>query len=466
MVLSGLTFQRVISRAVFALLFLTSVTRLPAQPNGIAGTMPEDVLPELKEILQTALKQSPQVFLAAIDLERGEAARIQANSVRWPNLGAHLNYASNEEAISGNTSTQSRASGLFYSISLGQSLFHWGALKNQSAIGRISLLIAQKNYAEAYRALAVTLRQSYLDLVMKKARLRHARFSFKRAESDLAVLKQNAAQFSPATISGRELDLREARLDLDRAEVEFAAGRKKLARFAGLADLPEDKIADDLPRPSYAPGLASSITASVLRGQAGDAFEPQILALRIREAELRQKIESVRLLPKFNAGAGYSLDNYSTVGTNRIEQQAVQRQNVNVSAQWNIFDGFATRAAKIEANATRRMYERRLSMAVEALLEQAQVLQRNLELDAEHLEISDQRYHIALQGKTRIAEEAGLGNLPKVEVEKAESGILISQANAFAARAKFFADWSELVSIAGIDPVLQNLPNRHVREKR
>ncbi|MGH7955723.1 MAG: TolC family protein, partial [Opitutaceae bacterium] len=263
MVLSGLTFQRVISRAVFALLSLLSITCLRAQPNGIAGTMPEDVLPELKEILRTALQQSPQVFLAAIDLERGEAARIQANSFRWPNLGASFNYANNQEAISGNTSTESRASGLFYSISLGQSLFHWGALKNQSAIGRISLLIAEKNYAEAYRALAVTLRQSYLELVMKKARLRHARHAFKRAESDLDVLKRNASQVSPSLISGRELDLREARLELDRVEAEFTAGRRKLARFAGLAELPEDKIADELPKPAYVPALASSITAMV-----------------------------------------------------------------------------------------------------------------------------------------------------------------------------------------------------------
>ncbi|MGH7946417.1 MAG: TolC family protein, partial [Opitutaceae bacterium] len=204
----------------------------------------------------------------------------------------------------------------------------------------------------------------------------------------------------------------------------------------------------------------------VLRDQGAGGFEPQILALRIREAELRYKIESVRLLPKFNAGAGYSLDNFSTVATNRIEQQAVQRQNVNVSAQWNIFDGFATRAAKIDAKATRRAYERRLSMAVEALLEQAQVLERSLQLDAEHLEISDLRYYIAVEAKKRVAEESGLGNLPKVEVERAESSVLISQANTFSARAKFFADWSELVSIAGVDPVLQNLPNRHVREKR
>jgi outer membrane protein TolC len=460
MVLSGFTFQRVVSRAVFALFSFLSFPCLRAQPNGIVGTMPEDFLPELKEILQTALQQSPQVFLAAIEVERGEATRTQANAARWPSVVANLNYASNQEAISSQTSTKSRASGLFYSVTLAQSLFHWGALKNQSAMGRIALLIAEKNYAEAYRSLAVTLRQSYLELVMKKSRLRHARHSFSRAESDLAVLKANAGQYPPAVIAGRELDLREARLELDRVEADFAASCRKLARLAGVGELPEEKVADELPRPVYIPELASSITAMVLRDQAAGAFEPQILALRVREAELRYKIESVRLRPKFYAGAGYSLDNYSTVGTNQIQQQAVQRQNVNISAQWNIFDGFATRAAKIDANANKRLYERRLSMSVEALLEKAQVLERSLELDAEHLELSDARYYIAVEAKKRVEEESKLGNLAKVEVERAESGILVSEANAFAARAQYFADWSELVSIAGADPVLQNFPNR------
>jgi outer membrane protein TolC len=339
-------------------------------------------------------------------------------------------------------------------------------LKNQSAIGRIGLLIAEKNYAEAYRSLAITLRQSYLELIMKKARLRHARHSYARAQSDLAVLKQNAAQFSPATIAGRELELREVKLELDRVETEFAAGCRKLARFAGLSELPEDKVADELPRPEFEPALASAITAMVLRDQGAHSFEPQILALRVREAELKYKIESVRLRPKFYVGAGYSLDNYSTVGTNQIQQQAVQRQNVNISAQWAIFDGFATRAAKMEAKASRRSYERRYSMAVEALLEQAQALERSLQLDAEHLELSDQRHGIALATKERVAEESKLGNVAKVEIDRAESSILITQANAFAARARFFSDWSELVSVAGIDPVLQNLSNRYVREIR
>jgi hypothetical protein len=103
---------------------------------------------------------------------------------------------------------------------------------------------------------------------------------------------------------------------------------------------------------------------------------------------------------------------------------------------------------------------------VAALLAQAQLLERSLQLDAEHLELSDERLSIAKAARARIAEESKLGNLAKVEIERAENGILMSQANAFIARAKYFADWSELVSIAGIDPVLQNLPTRYVREKR
>ncbi|MDO8543495.1 MAG: TolC family protein [Opitutaceae bacterium] len=468
MVLSGLTFPRVFLRAALVLSCLLPLSILPAQTDNLAGTMPEHVLPELDAILKTALQQSHQAISAAIEIDRAEAARIQADSARWPSLGANLNLANNQEAVSGNTSTQSRASGLFYNIGLGQSLFHWGALKNQSAIGRIGVLIAEKNFAEAYRSLSVLLRQTYLDLMIKKARLQHGRYMFERAQSDLATLKADPTRVSIAFISGRELDLREAKLELDRSEVEFAAGLRRFARLAGLDGgvLTEEKIADDLPRPTYTPAAASAITARVLRERGAGSYEPQILALRVREAEHRYDIEKVRLLPKFNAGAGYSLDNSSTVGTDRVEQQAITRQNVNITAQWNLFDGFATRAAKMEARSAQRLYQRRLSVAVEALLEQVQALERSLRLDAEHLDISDARYAIAVEGKKRTTEESALGQVAKADIERAEGNILISRANVFTARAKFFADWSEFVSIAGVDPVLQNLPNRHVREKR
>lgn len=466
MVLSGLTLQRALTRAVFAFSFVLPIAFLRAQPAGLTGTMPEDVLPELNAILRTALQQSPQVILAAIDVERGEAARIQANAARWPSLNGNATFANNQEAVSSNTSTQSRASGLFYSINLNQSIFHWGALKNQSAVGKIGLLIAEKNYAEAYRSLSVVLRQSYLELVIKKARLKHARYQFARAQDDLALLKEDTTRVSPAAVAGRELDLRDARLKLDRTETDFAAGLRRFARIGGLGEFTEDNVADELPKPAYLPALAQSITAKVLRDRGADAYEPQVLALRVREAELRYKIESVRLLPKVNAGASYSLDNSSTVGTNRVVQEAIQRQRVDVSAQWNFFDGFATRAAKMEANAVRRLYASKLSSTVEALLDQVQGLERNLKFDAEEIEISEVRYGIAHEAKKRIVEESALGQLAKAEVDRADGSILLNRAEAFVARAKFFADWSELVSIAGFDPVLQNLPSRYVREKR
>lgn len=467
MVPTGLSHQRVIARAGLLLtLVFALVTGARAQPAGVTGTMPEHALPELNAILRDALQQAPQVLLAAIEVERGEAARIAANSARWPSVSGNLNYATNQEAVSSNTDTKSRASGLFYSLQLSQTLFQWGAVKNQSAIGRIGLMIAEKNYAEGYRALSVLLRQSYLELVVKKARLRHARFTYERGRADLALARDNAAQFSSAVLAGRELDLREARLDLDRNEVEFATALRRFGRIAGQPEIKEERIADDLPRPAYMPELAGSIAASVLRDRAAGAYEPQLYALRLREAELRYKIESVRLLPKFYAGAGYSLDNSSTVGTNRVEQQAIQRENINVSAQWNIFDGFASKAAKMSARADQRLYTTRLAAAVDAVLDQVQALERTLKLDAEHLAISDERHAISVAGKRRLAEESALGQVARAEIERADANILVSQANAFAVRAKFYADWSEFISIAGLDPVLQNLPSRYVREKR
>ena len=66
MVLSGLTCQRVPSRVVFAIVSVVFFGSLHAQSNSVVGTLPEDYLPELREILATALKRSPDVIALGV----------------------------------------------------------------------------------------------------------------------------------------------------------------------------------------------------------------------------------------------------------------------------------------------------------------------------------------------------------------------------------------------------------------
>jgi outer membrane protein TolC len=399
-------------------------------------------------------------------IEAREAGRISANAARLPSLGSNINYGSTELSESGDSSTRSRDQGLFYNVGLNQAIFHWGALKNQSAIARIHLLLAEKSYEKAYRELSVLLRQVYLQLIVTKSRLRHLRETLRltRVSIDIARERLSRGLASPAEVAGEELRARQVDLEVRRAEAEFLTARRGFARIAGAPELSEEAIPDDIPKPVFSAALATALASSLLRDGATNTVEAEMHELRVREAMLRYRIERVRLLPKFSAGAGYSLENTTTVGTS-VGQKAVARQTLSITANWPIFDGFATKAAKMDARASQRAAEARRNADLDALMQEAQALERQLPLDAEQIELAELQRDLAEEARRRAAEEVQLGKVSAIEIERARSGVILAESRMLEARAALLNRWSQFISVAGEDPALANLPDRHVRKK-
>ena len=468
MVSPDLRSSRVISRVAVTLLLLVSLAGARGQGSEIAGTMPEDYLPELRAILTTAFERSPVLIEQEFRRASQEAQLLVANSPRLPSVGAQLNYAKNETSISSANSSKSSADGFFYNLSVSQALFHWGALKNQSEAARIRLAIEQRKFDVAYRNLAVVLRKAYLALIVEKARLRYARESLKLQRADLVVLaeRKETGGVSAATLEGERLRVRESALETNRAEAEFAANRARFARLAGLGDLTEEALPTDIPLPRFSADLSAAMVAALLRDGAKGTAEYEIYDLMVQEAMRRHSIEKVRLLPKFYANAGVSLENSTDVNGATVNQQGIQRRSVSINAQWNIFDGFATKGATRDALASRRFAERTLAARVEEIQRDAQVLERSLRLDAEQSELSDVRLGIATEGRKLLVDEALRGNVPQSDVDRAQLGIYQADVATRAARAALLGRWSEFVALAGDDPLLNTHSARHAREKK
>ncbi|MBL9202033.1 MAG: TolC family protein [Opitutaceae bacterium] len=467
MVSPGLRFPRAWSRFAFALLPLFPLADARGQGGEVAGTMPEDQLPALRAILEAAFERSPLLVEAEFRRAAQEAQVIIADSARLPGVSGQLNYASNDTSISSANSSQSRATGFFYNASVNQALFHWGALKNQAEAARFRLGIEQRKFDVAFRALCVLLRKAYLALIVEKARLHHARESLRLQRAELGVLaeRKETGGVSAAVLEGERLRVREAALEAERAEAEFAANRSRFARLAGLAELPEGAVPADIPAPVFSPALAAALTAALLRDGAKGTLDYEIHELAVQEALRRHRIEKVRLLPKFSVGAGVSLENSTDVNGATVNQQGIQRRSVSINAQWNIFDGFATKGATREALASKRFAERTLAARMDEIQRDAQALERSLRLDAEQVEISDIRRGIATEGRKLLADEARLGNVAQGDVDRAQLGILQAEVGTLAARAALLGRWSEFVALAGDDPLFNVLSARHAREK-
>src|ERR1700733_5980762 len=82
------------------LLALFAAATLRAEAPSIQGTLPEDYLPGLKPLLQTAVERSPNTIQASISVAQSEAAKITAYSSLWPTLSANANYTSTTESVS------------------------------------------------------------------------------------------------------------------------------------------------------------------------------------------------------------------------------------------------------------------------------------------------------------------------------------------------------------------------------
>ena len=205
---------------------------------------------------------------------------------------------------------------------------------------------------------------------------------------------------------------------------------------------------------------AAALLAGVLRDRARSSFEVQVHELQAREADLSYRIAQVRLLPKFGATAGHYVENTTNATAVGVEQRGVIRQSIGVRADWAIFDGFAARGAKQEALASKRLAERRLDNAAERLMEEAQRQERSVALEAQAVKLTDRRRMLAAAALSRLKEEVQLGNRPANELDEAAANVSQANAASAAARARYLGEWSALVSLAGADPLVQNLSSR------
>lgn len=461
---------RVVRRVALGLISLFLSVEIRAAGPSVEGTMPEDYLPELKEILQTALKQSPQMILKEIEIAQAEAARYGADAPRFPTLSGGVSYDTNQSSVSSNTNSKSKNSGLFYSLSLAQPIFQWGALKNQSEIGKLAVLVAQRNYDEYFRLLASNLRSQYLSLVVKKAALATVRFRQKIAESTLEVERQKLSRgtISAGEMIAPELALEDAKILVARYEEDFAHSKRLFAHTAGYQELGEDKIAPGLPKAVFTLEKAGALLSYLRNEGGGNSLQAEIYALNSQQAELNYKIARVRNLPKFALGASTSQSNSnsvanSTAGGAVVNQQAITSQSAGIRADINIFDGFATKSAKLSALASKRYYERLRQIQIQTTLDQAQNLERLLAITTRNSEVTERRLQLAEGGMRRVEEEVKLGNAPGASLDTATAAFYESAVAAATARAEFFSRWSDFVSLVGVDPVLNTIPAHNAR---
>lgn len=425
-----------------------------------ATPLPEEMFPELKGIMEQALQQSPTMMLKNIELAQSEANRMTVVSQMLPSLGTSVSYNVSDAAVSSNTDVKSRSSGVFYSASLSQPVYRWGTLQAQAEAAKIQLHITQRNYAEAYRQLALSIRNQYLGLVAKKIALRNAEAARERAAYTLSLeeSKLQYGRISQADIIAPRLEMDDARLRADRAAEDLAAAKRYFARLTGLPEPEDASIPAGIPQVNYDP-VDTGTMASAFLGQ-GWEFSPSIVTARdwVRVAELNYKVAKYRLYPMFSFGASLSQSNSTQASQSSVSQVGVLSQYLGITASWTIFDGRATKAAKISARANQRYYERLLQNQTDALFDQVRSMEKQLGFSHRAILLAETRYTQAESAARQRRDELQQGLSSQVALDAALAAQDSYSLNLLNYRLDFISRWSEFVSMVETDPALQYLP--------
>jgi len=456
-------------RGLLLLALLSLAAPLRATEPAVAGTMPEDYLPGLQGILDRALHQSPSMIAAELLVAVADAQRgMSGVAPLLPNIAVGPAYGKSVETVSGNSGASNGENGLVYSGTIRQNLFQWGRLKDQLEVQKTAELIAERNYAEAYRGFADTLRREYMALVVQGTDLRNARNQLDASRESLAVARDSLKRgaIAQSDIGPVELDADERQLGVDREDQAFAFARRTLARQVGMTDIPEASIPAGIPAPRYAPETANRLLAALMGDGARGTYQAQVASLNIRQADLNYRMARVQLLPQFFATAGISQQNNTYATAQSVQQTLVTNKSYYVNANWTLFDGLETHWAKVQALAYKRYWERQLEIATENALDQAENSRRGVDFAWRALQIADRLHAMADGYFHHVQSEFKLGNAPRDAFVAAGNSLYVSETALDSARADFLSSWGDFVSLAGADPAMNSLPIHYVRNLR
>lgn len=444
---------------------LTSISLLSANlwaaaPAAHDLTLPEGLFPQLDGILKKAVQQSPRMLNRALDLEIAENNRIQARANLLPNFGGYANYIESRDTradLNGRLSVTKIA----YNFSINQPLFYWGERRNNAKMGEIQASIAKGQYRDGYRALAQTLRADYLRLiVLKLVNLRGA-YYVEFTKNQLAQEEERLAKkvISETQISAVRLVAEQAQLSAERAQFDYDTAKQSFARLSGTPLLEDDAIPDEVPVLTYQPGVFDRLLADFL----SQKDPPSVEAFTFRQQQANEKLslanQKTRLRPKFNFVVGISQDEQSYT-INVAQKYRVNSVFSGISANWTIFDGFASQAAVRNSFARLRQMENDYRDLTERLAQQAQTAVRQINFSARGMSISDRSVvAYASTVKTR-QDDFARGITSESDVAAARLALYDARISADNNRNEYLGRVVDFLGLITEDPVVANLSDK------
>jgi outer membrane protein len=244
-----------------------------------------------------------------------------------------------------------------------------------------------------------------------------------RANADLAKRHEEAGLAVASDRMSAEVRLAEVRAMRIRAEQGIAVARAALRQALGLADDREFKLA---PPPVEPRALSDDVEARVAEALAGRP-DLRSLDVRLRQAELGERIARSHRLPEIGAGAQFEWNGRSLPGTDGSNWSA------GLSVRVPVFDGTETGARVARASADRERLRALREAMAEGIRLEVRAAYAERTAAAERFKVSEKALLQAGEALRIVRDRYDEGMAVMVELLGAETARTAAQGNRVAA---------------------------------
>lgn len=316
---------------------------------------------ELDRLVGLALKDSPDLLIAAERIRQAEIALGISSAARLPNLGSSAGTAQSRRTPDGEPTTRSESSSL--GLSLSYELDLWGRIAASVAAGEQTLKASRYDYETARLTLLGSVASGYFQALAAAQRLRIGEDNLAVAQRILAIVEARFANgvATPLEVSQQRTTVLAQQAALIPLAVQVRQLHSALALLLG--QLPQDAaFADEELAALQIPAIAPELPATLLLRR------PDIAAAEATLAANDANVAAARaaLLPSASLSASGSL------GSSVLADLANPTRSVTLalSLAQNIFDGGRLRLQTESARSQRAVQVINYGKAVRSALKE------------------------------------------------------------------------------------------------
>ncbi len=422
--------------------------------QALVSRLPENSLPGLMPLLQGAADHSNAMKERQFFEDEFEGRRMISRASKRPRVSTTLDARKEDVITESGLDLNDRA---FYSVTLTQPVYHWGALESQKRIGELGYDIIKLGSLATFRSLLLKIRSSYLDLLVKKLEIEQHEVQYDRMKANLEYQRERQDAVSLVAIENMEIELSQMEINQMDRRSSFEDNLFALVSISGVdTEFLESKLVGGVPEfdPISDERMDEIISSYQSRLEHHPAIEQKMKDLEVAEHEYR--IADSRLKPKLNLTSGLTQFNLDDRGVRRDEELAY----AGLEVRWNIFDGNETEGHRKVAFSNLKQAELNTSITRDRLENELKRLKNRLRTTSEILVNQELRLKQRIESVSRTKEDLEAGRASRETLSNAEQLQLAQEIATQRARVIYLNYLSELTSLIGLDPFAEAYKDR------